>query len=109
MIHKSQLNNQIYQCYDPPACHETKIDYHIDQGLVFDLGNIPEQLQTKYCNVEENLDTKRLVPDYNEVFLKVIEAKNGFNKLKLKILNENNLPHVVDVINQAKVPPLFHE
>ena len=55
------------------------------------------------------MDTKRLVPDYNEVFLKVIEAKNGFNKLKLKILNENNLPHVVDVINQAKVPPLFHE
>ena len=79
------------------------MDYHVDQGLVFDLGSIPDELKKKYCNVEENLDTKHLVPDYNEVFLKVIEAKNGFNKLKLKILNEENLPYVVDVINRAKV------
>ena len=99
----SKLFNEIIQCFDPPQCEKTKKDYWPDQGLIFDLKSIPDQLEKKQCNVEENLDSERNVPFYNEIFLKVIEAKNGFNHRKLKILNENSLPYAVHVLNQARV------
>ena len=69
--------------------------------MIVDLGEIPKQLETKYCNVEENLDSSRLTPFYTEIFTKVIEAKNAFNVRRLKLLNENSLPVVEKVIERV--------
>ena len=102
-IFKRTLLYKVTQCFDPPKCEKTQKDYWSDQGFIYDLKSIPDQLEKKQCNVEENLDSERNVPFYNEIFLKVIEAKNGFNHRKLKILNENSLPYVATVLDQARV------